>query len=66
MERFATNAGDVLVGTSHRKNALSNRPILVGADLLIDAGHTVQMHHFFPEVDSSVSVFAQLWLPLVR
>ena len=47
MERFATNAGDVLVGTSHRKNALSNRPILVGADLLIDAGHTVQMHHFF-------------------
>ena len=59
MERFATNAGDVLVGTSHRKNALSNRPILVGADLLIDAGHTVQIHHV-PKMDSSVSVFAQL------
>ena len=46
MKRFATNAGDVLVGKSHGENALSSRPILIGADLLIDAEHTVQIHHF--------------------
>ena len=49
MNKFATNAGDVLVENSHGKNALSNRPILIGADLPIDAEHTVQIHHFSPK-----------------